>query len=221
MKRFAGTVAVLGALVVFLAGKGAGLRFGIADGSDRSGRPALPVAGLPGSVAEAGTASPGAKASPAGEWGLGTPATSSPDGGRPAPAPAPDADANAEAPKTGRPDAAPPGASPKAGGTGARLEASDAGADEAPADPFALPAVTEEVADPLWLLVLVNKRHRLPADFRPPDLVPANIPFDKPERDERRLMRQEAARAIEALFRAAEADGIHLIGVSAFRSYEL
>ncbi|MBT9283555.1 MAG: M15 family metallopeptidase [Hydrogenibacillus schlegelii] len=110
---------------------------------------------------------------------------------------------------------------PQGGPPGPGTPAPAAGAGEATADPFALPTAAKEVPDPLSLLVLVNKAHRLPPDFRPPDLVPVAIPFDKPEGDERRLMRREAARAIEALVRTAEADGIRLIGVSAFRSYEL
>ncbi|MBE3596902.1 MAG: M15 family metallopeptidase [Hydrogenibacillus sp.] len=92
---------------------------------------------------------------------------------------------------------------------------------------YALPAASSAekgetvVDDPLSILVLVNKHRVLPTGFRPPDLVPADIPFDKPEGDERRLLREPAARAIEALFAAAKQDGIELIGVSGFRSYEL
>lgn len=40
------------------------------------------------------------------------------------------------------------------------------------------------------------------------------------EKSEKRLMRPEAAEALEELFAGAEADGIELEGVSAYRSYE-
>lgn len=77
------------------------------------------------------------------------------------------------------------------------------------------------VDDPLSYMVLVDHRHALPEGFEPPDLVEADIPFDKPSGDERRLLREQAARAIEALFQAAQDDGVELIGISGYRSYDL
>ncbi|PTQ53799.1 MAG: D-alanyl-D-alanine carboxypeptidase [Hydrogenibacillus schlegelii] len=233
MKRFAGAVAVIGALVVGVAGGIAGWRFSLADGSDRVGRPASPAANLSGFGEDEKRGPAAGEASPVGgEGGAGGPIASvsggdpsggdhPADGDRFPPAPSPDAGGSAGAPKPGRSDAPASGALPQGGPPGPGTPAPAAGAGEATADPFALPTAAKEVPDPLSLLVLVNKAHRLPPDFRPPDLVPVAIPFDKPEGDERRLMRREAARAIEALVRAAEADGIRLIGVSAFRSYEL
>ncbi|HWI63311.1 MAG TPA: D-alanyl-D-alanine carboxypeptidase family protein [Symbiobacteriaceae bacterium] len=70
------------------------------------------------------------------------------------------------------------------------------------------------------ITVLVNKRFRLPADYRPADLVVPNVPFIFKEADDKRLMRKEAAQALETLFAAAKQAGIHLAGVSGFRSYE-
>jgi D-alanyl-D-alanine carboxypeptidase len=81
------------------------------------------------------------------------------------------------------------------------------------------PAVTT-AAKPADIAVLVNKRIMLPADYRPSDLVEPNVPFIFKEKDEKRLMRQEAARALERMFEAAKHDGIYLAGVSGYRSYE-
>ncbi|MFZ5815911.1 MAG: M15 family metallopeptidase [Bacillota bacterium] len=81
------------------------------------------------------------------------------------------------------------------------------------------PAV-QPVPDPEAITVLVNKRFKLPADYRPDDLVEPRVAFIFQEKVEKRLMRKEAARALELLFAAAEKDGIHLAGVSGFRSYE-
>jgi zinc D-Ala-D-Ala carboxypeptidase len=77
------------------------------------------------------------------------------------------------------------------------------------------------VTKPWNLLVLVNKTHALPATYKPMDLFDdENLPFIFPEKDEKRLMRKEAALALEKLFSAAKRDGILLSGVSAYRSYE-
>ncbi|BAD40060.1 M15 family metallopeptidase [Symbiobacterium thermophilum] len=76
------------------------------------------------------------------------------------------------------------------------------------------------VADPTAIDVLVNKQYALPADYVPPDLVEPNVRFIFTEWHERRLMRAEAAAALEEMFAAAEEDGIYLAGVSGYRSYE-
>lgn len=66
--------------------------------------------------------------------------------------------------------------------------------------------------------VVVNKERALPDGYRPPDLVYPNVPFSFSERIEKRMLRREAASALEELFAAAAADGIELVGISAFRS---
>lgn len=76
------------------------------------------------------------------------------------------------------------------------------------------------VPDPTSITVLVNKEYALPADYVPPDLVEPDVRFIFAEKHEKRLMRAEAARALEEMFRAAEEDGIYLAGVSGYRSYE-
>ena len=76
------------------------------------------------------------------------------------------------------------------------------------------------VANPDAIDVLVNKEYALPPDYVPSDLVEPNVRFIFSEWHERRLMRAEAAAALEEMFAAAEEDGIYLAGVSGYRSYE-
>ncbi|MCC5892745.1 M15 family metallopeptidase [Exiguobacterium sp.] len=69
-------------------------------------------------------------------------------------------------------------------------------------------------------LVLVNKQIALPSTYKPGDLVTPNIDFVDSATGDRRMLRQEAATAVEALMKDAKAAGIDLKGTSAFRSYE-
>lgn len=82
------------------------------------------------------------------------------------------------------------------------------------------PIETDGVANlELDELILVNKQIALPADYQPSDLVEANIDFVDATVGERRMLRKEAAQAIEGLMKDAKAAGIDLKGTSAFRSY--
>ncbi|WP_214816606.1 M15 family metallopeptidase [Exiguobacterium sp. s131] len=82
------------------------------------------------------------------------------------------------------------------------------------------PIETDGVANlELDELILVNKQIALPADYQPSDLVEANIDFVDSTVGERRMLRKEAAQAIEGLMKGAKAAGIDLKGTSAFRSY--
>lgn len=74
------------------------------------------------------------------------------------------------------------------------------------------------VADPASILVLVNKHFKLPENYVPRSLVYPNVPFLS-GRTEKAKMRRVAAKALERMFAAAEKDGIHLAGVSAYRSH--
>ncbi|WP_047375816.1 D-alanyl-D-alanine carboxypeptidase family protein [Exiguobacterium sp. ZOR0005] len=69
-------------------------------------------------------------------------------------------------------------------------------------------------------LVLVNKQIALPSGYKPEDLVTPNIDFVDSATGERRMLRQEAATAVETLMKDAKAAGIDLRGTSAFRSYD-
>jgi len=74
--------------------------------------------------------------------------------------------------------------------------------------------------EPESITVLVNKTVALPEEYVPSDLVEPNVRFIFEEKHEKRLMRAEAARALESLFAAAEKDGIYLAGVSGYRTFE-
>lgn len=74
--------------------------------------------------------------------------------------------------------------------------------------------------DPESITVLVNKELSLPDDYVPKDLVVPNTKFSITYYDEKKLMRKEAAEALEELFIAAEQEGYTLYGISAYRSYK-
>lgn len=74
-------------------------------------------------------------------------------------------------------------------------------------------------ADPHSVAVLVNKELALPEDYEPSDLVYPDVRFTFKEKIEKRMMRSEAAKALEEMFAGAEKDGIYLAGVSAYRSH--
>ena len=78
---------------------------------------------------------------------------------------------------------------------------------------------TEIDTDPSSITVFINREYALPEDYEPDDLVVPNVLFNLDYYDERKLMRSEAAAALEELFAAAEKDGYTLYGVSAYRSY--
>ncbi|MFX3636431.1 MAG: D-alanyl-D-alanine carboxypeptidase family protein [Candidatus Pristimantibacillus sp.] len=75
------------------------------------------------------------------------------------------------------------------------------------------------VAQPESVSVLVNKQNKLPENYKPSDLVYPDVKFIFNEKIDKRKMRKEAAGALEEMFAAAKQDGIHLAGVSAYRSH--
>jgi LAS superfamily LD-carboxypeptidase LdcB len=76
------------------------------------------------------------------------------------------------------------------------------------------------LADPSDTLALVNKGNSLPSNYIPANLVVPNVPFPFPEFHEKKLMREDAARALEKLFAKAKEDGIELYATSGYRSYD-
>lgn len=74
--------------------------------------------------------------------------------------------------------------------------------------------------NPFSITVLVNQEHALPRFYVPENMVVPNILFDISRYDDKKLLRKEAATAIELLFQAAEQRGYTLYGVSGYRSYE-
>lgn len=75
------------------------------------------------------------------------------------------------------------------------------------------------VSNPSDVLVLVNKNYSLPSNYVPQSLVVPKVPFPFNEYSQKKLMRQDAAVALEALFRKAKADNIDLYATSGYRSY--
>jgi zinc D-Ala-D-Ala carboxypeptidase len=80
------------------------------------------------------------------------------------------------------------------------------------------PDAVSVVANPKEIAVLVNKRFRLPDGYKPDPLVEPNVPFIFAEKSEKRMLRKDAAAALEQLFAAAKAAGVSLAGVSGYRS---
>lgn len=88
-------------------------------------------------------------------------------------------------------------------------DSEDAGSNSKP-DPSTI--------EPDSITVMINKQFGLPDNYRPTDLVYPDVPFTFSEKIEKRMLRKEAAEALEKLFAGAKNDGIYLAGVSAFRS---
>lgn len=68
-------------------------------------------------------------------------------------------------------------------------------------------------------LILVNKSNPLNMDYVPSNLRKVNIPFASNEPIEKTFLTNEAATAIEDLYLAALANGLHIKGLSGYRSY--
>ncbi|MCK4259851.1 MAG: D-alanyl-D-alanine carboxypeptidase family protein [Halanaerobiales bacterium] len=75
-------------------------------------------------------------------------------------------------------------------------------------------------SNPRNALVLVNKKNNLPSDYVPENLVVPNVPFPFKEFNPKKLMRQDAALALEELFGKAKQNNIDLYATSGYRSYE-
>lgn len=69
------------------------------------------------------------------------------------------------------------------------------------------------------IAVIVNKKRNLPSDYEPSDLVEPNVKFSFSGDNPKKLMRKEAAKALEQLFAKAKDDKIELAAVSGYRSY--
>ncbi|QOR34044.1 D-alanyl-D-alanine carboxypeptidase family protein [Clostridium sp. 'deep sea'] len=79
------------------------------------------------------------------------------------------------------------------------------------------------VKDAARLDVLVNKSIHLADTYKPADLVIPNIAFPSSYKGklEKMHMRQDAATALEEMFKAAKEEGVELFGISGYRSYNL
>ena len=68
--------------------------------------------------------------------------------------------------------------------------------------------------------ILVNKQNELPRDYEPSDLTQPQVKYAFGVLENRKWMRAEASTALEALFNAALEDGIELMAISGYRSYD-
>lgn len=73
--------------------------------------------------------------------------------------------------------------------------------------------------DPDDIKVLINKEIALPKDYEPEDLVVPNVKFYFSHYEEKKLLRKEAAEALEELFLASVQEELNLCAVSGYRSY--
>ncbi|AIQ65967.1 peptidase M15 [Paenibacillus stellifer] len=78
--------------------------------------------------------------------------------------------------------------------------------------------VRQADTEPDSIGVIVNKQYGLEEGYKPEDLVYPNVPFIFKEKIEKRMLRKEAAAALEEMFAGAEKDGVYLAGVSGYRS---
>jgi len=78
----------------------------------------------------------------------------------------------------------------------------------------------QTLAQPEGIPVLVNKQYSLPEDYKPADLIYPKVDFIFEDKIEKRMMREEAGKALEVMFQAAEKENMHFAGVSAYRSHQ-
>lgn len=85
---------------------------------------------------------------------------------------------------------------------------------------IALEDGTVQVGEPESITAVVNKERKLPGDYVPNDLTVPDVPFYFEEFQEKKQLREPAARALEDLIAAAEADGMNIVAASGYRSYD-
>ncbi len=93
---------------------------------------------------------------------------------------------------------------------------------ETAAAPAPASATPDGESDPRFfdtnsILIVANKKHKLPDGYVPSDLVEIT---SVPKQDRQEMMRQEAANALVAMFDAASQQGVQLYLTSAYRSYD-
>lgn len=66
---------------------------------------------------------------------------------------------------------------------------------------------------------LINHEHPLPAAYIPDNLIDICLPFDAQPGDPKRLLEKKTAESACALFSRACHEGIHLYGISGYRSF--
>lgn len=76
------------------------------------------------------------------------------------------------------------------------------------------------ISNPTSVLALVNKKYHLPSNYVPQNLAVPDVPFPYNGFHQKKLMRQDAAKALEALFAQARRDNINIYAISGYRSYQ-
>ncbi|WP_066172197.1 M15 family metallopeptidase [Bacillus marinisedimentorum] len=76
------------------------------------------------------------------------------------------------------------------------------------------------IMNPGNILSVVNKSQGLPEDYTPGELVIPDVPFPFEGDIPKKYMRKEAAAALEEMFQEASRDGVHLMAISGYRTYE-
>ncbi|CAM3498096.1 LD-carboxypeptidase LdcB [Aeromicrobium ponti] len=77
------------------------------------------------------------------------------------------------------------------------------------------------IQNPENVMVLVNKQFSLPDGYEPSQMVIPDVSFSYGELDlEKSYMRQDAAAALEELFKVAQKAGVELFAVSGYRSFD-
>lgn len=79
---------------------------------------------------------------------------------------------------------------------------------------------SDTVENPYDVLALINKKHALPGDYVPKDLVFPNVRYPFTEDLPKKQLRKIAADALEELFKAADEAGLELYAQSGYRSYD-
>ena len=69
-------------------------------------------------------------------------------------------------------------------------------------------------------LILVNKSNNLENNYKPDDLIVPNVQFPFEEYQEKKLLKTEAALALESMFQKAIESNIDLYAISGFRSFD-
>ena len=88
------------------------------------------------------------------------------------------------------------------------------------AQPPAFDTTRHSIDDPASPWVIVNKQRPLdPIDYAPADLVTPDVPLKYAADSDESKLREAAAHELEQMFAAAEDDGMPLIFVSGYRSY--
>lgn len=99
------------------------------------------------------------------------------------------------------------------------VDSDDGEADSSSDDDSLAIDMEEDLLNPDSIKVLVNKQYALPEGYAPEDLVTVDVDTMQ-ENPEARKLRQVASDALTEMFNSAKEDGLTLVAISGYRSYE-